>query len=469
VIAFRCDGGMRVGAGHVARSLQIALAFEAAGTPVVFVGHYDGIAAGLLDAAGVSATRPTGHGALGIPATATAVVVDSYEIPATDVEAAAGVLPVAAVVDEGPVPRATAVLAYHLDAQARIDVPAESVPVLGPDFAPVRPALVAARRRRGLGTALVTAGGGETGLSFAAEAAHDLLALDPDLRIAVAAPEPARVDDERLVWRTEPGGLGRRIAWADVAVTAAGSTPYDLACAGVPMALRAIAPNQEPVAAAFLAAGLAVGDVRDLIEPARRDELAQAGPQWIDGFGAHRARDALRAAFAGRQAPRRLRFRPATAGDADLLLAWRNEPHVREMSRTAEEISRDAHRSWLGRVLADPDRTLLVVEHDDRPVATLRFDRDGAAAEISVTVAPEARGAGLGTQTIAEGTAFELAARPALERVEAEVQVRNLHSLRAFERAGYHPAPWAAGPGSAVLVRPRRAVERDDHLEQEHE
>ena len=55
----------------------------------------------------------------------------------------------------------------------------------------------------------------------------------------------------------ERGGLAERIGWADIAVSAAGSTPYDLACAGVPFALRAVADNQRPIRRAFLDEGLA--------------------------------------------------------------------------------------------------------------------------------------------------------------------------------------------------------------------
>ena len=58
MIAFRCDGGDRVGAGHVARCLQIALAFRMAGHESLFVGDYDGLAAALLEAEGAATARP---------------------------------------------------------------------------------------------------------------------------------------------------------------------------------------------------------------------------------------------------------------------------------------------------------------------------------------------------------------------------------------------------------------------------
>ena len=461
MIAFRCDGGARVGAGHVARCLQIALAFEAAGTATRFVGTYGGIAADLLAAAGVTSVAPAGDETLGVGAGVRAVVVDSYEIEPARIEAAGRALPLAAVVDDGAAPAVAAALSYHLDAEQRIAVPGETRRILGVDWAPVSPALSAARRARGLASALVTAGGGDAGREVARDAAMALLAIDPALEVFVAAPGAPLVEDARVTWDTLRGGLAERIAWADVAVSAAGSTPYDLACAGVPMALRAFAANQRPILRAFVDRGLASGDVSRLGDAGARAALAAAGPRHVDGYGAFRARDALAAAFAGRPAPRVLRYRPATAADADRLLAWRNDPHVREMSFRPDPIGIAQHRAWLAGVLADAERTLLVAESGGAPVGTVRFDRDRARAQISIAVAPEARGRGLGTQMIAETTELQLAAHPQLADVLAEVQARNLPSLKAFERAGYLPAAADAPAGRGVtLVRTRSSRDR---------
>jgi RimJ/RimL family protein N-acetyltransferase len=208
--------------------------------------------------------------------------------------------------------------------------------------------------------------------------------------------------------------------------------------------------------------------VEGLGDPAARAALAAAGPRQVDGYGAFRARDALAAAFAGRPAPRRVRYRPATPEDAGLLLDWRNDPHVRALSFSSDPITPEQHRAWLAGVLADRDRTLLVAEQAGAAVGTLRFDRSAARAQISITVGPDARGRGLGTQMIAEATELQLAAHPGLADVLAEVQARNLPSLKAFERAGYLPAP-AGAPGGrgTTLVRARsspHSAEREQEL-----
>jgi L-amino acid N-acyltransferase YncA len=83
-------------------------------------------------------------------------------------------------------------------------------------------------------------------------------------------------------------------------------------------------------------------------------------------------------------------------------------------------------------VLADPDRLLLVAEHDRKPVGTVRFDRAGAAWEVSITVAPRARGLRLAGPIL---LAAERALGPAT--VRANVHRDNARSIALFRDAGY--------------------------------
>jgi spore coat polysaccharide biosynthesis predicted glycosyltransferase SpsG/RimJ/RimL family protein N-acetyltransferase len=444
VIAFRCDGDARLGAGHVARCAQLARAFEAGGSEVVMVGRYEGVAAQLV---GELAT------ASDLPAEAEAVIVDSYEIPPHEINVIARRLPVAVVEDGAAAPAVTAVLAYHLDATERTAIPPGTVAVLGPDHAPIRPGCIRARRARGLRLGLVTVGGGTAGEHLVDDAAGALRGIAEQVR--VAGPGGAAVSPDEML---------DLIAEADVAVSAAGSTPYELACAGVPAVLVAVADNQLPVVREFGRAGIAIGledpsgladAAARLGDPALRERLAAAGPAIVDGYGAFRAREALLAAFAGRPLPVPLRYRPAAVSDSALLLAWRNDPDVREASRSMDPVAPEEHKRWLAGVLADPQRTLLVVEVGGEPAGTVRFDRRDDDAEISVAVAPGRRHRGIGSRAIREAAELELAARPSLRRILVEVQERNDRSLRTFEGAGYRRLPERPHEGSLLLALDR--------------
>jgi RimJ/RimL family protein N-acetyltransferase len=121
-------------------------------------------------------------------------------------------------------------------------------------------------------------------------------------------------------------------------------------------------------------------------------------------------------------------------------------------------VAREQHEGWLASTLADPNRTLLVVEQNAEPAGTVRFDDEGERAEISVTMAPGRRGGGLGARAIREAAELELAARPRLREVVAVVQKSNNRSLRAFERAGYRGPPEGEREGSVVLTLDRAGL-----------
>jgi spore coat polysaccharide biosynthesis predicted glycosyltransferase SpsG/RimJ/RimL family protein N-acetyltransferase len=467
-VAFRCDGDDRIGAGHVARCLQLAKAFAAGGAEVVFAGSFGGVARTLVAEAGFPTAQAM---ASGTTAGAAAVVVDSYEITDAEIERMSRRQPTAVICDGPRAPRATAALSYHLDP---LDVDGGTIAVAGVDYAPVAPGFVAARRNRGLERALVTMGGGSAGGEARREAVLALRELG-SLEIFVATAEP--VADDIAGPDLSQGtvrGLDDRAAWADVAVAAGGTTAYDLACAGVPAVLVALADNQRPIVRTLGQAGVAIAGAGGtsglraaagaLADAGVRAEVAAAGPALVDGYGSFRARDAIAAALAGSPLPPVLRYRPATTGDADLLLAWRNDESVRHWSRSTEAIEEAQHQRWLRRTLDSPlERTLFVVERDGRPVGTVRFDHATDHAEISVTIAPAARGTGVGARAIRESSELALAAFPGVHAVTAAVHEDNAGSLRAFARAGFRDAepagdrtPWRSLAIDRALVRTAR-------------
>lgn len=132
-----------------------------------------------------------------------------------------------------------------------------------------------------------------------------------------------------------------------------------------------------------------------------------------------------------------LTLRPASEADAARLRAWRNDPETRAASRSTEKVGEKEHAAWLVGVLADPDRRLLVCELEGEPVGQVRFDGlDGDRYEISIALAPAARGKGLSSPLIAKAVEWLRASHPDAE-VEARVREGNARSLAAFRRAGF--------------------------------
>jgi N-acetylneuraminate synthase len=139
----------------------------------------------------------------------------------------------------------------------------------------------------------------------------------------------------------------------------------------------------------------------------------------------------------GSAAEPEITLRPATLGDRELLLAWRNDPQTRAMSLSAAEVSRTEHERWLSSSLDSPDRKLLVAELGDKTIGTVRLDSRGHLAhEVSLTMAPEHRGKGYSVRVLRAAERF--AASEGVVHLVATIKKDNAASVRAFKKAGYY-------------------------------
>ena len=151
-------------------------------------------------------------------------------------------------------------------------------------------------------------------------------------------------------------------------------------------------------------------------------------------------------------AERRVHLRPAALEDAELVLAWANDPVTRAASVSSATISWPDHLAWFSAQLAREDRHLFVAEHEHAPVAFVRLDASAeqpGACTISINVAPAARGRGLGVAVLEAGSA--IAAGLGFGSVHALIRPDNHASRRAFARAGYvHTSDTAVGAEPAL-------------------
>lgn len=129
-----------------------------------------------------------------------------------------------------------------------------------------------------------------------------------------------------------------------------------------------------------------------------------------------------------------LTLRPACAADAALLLAWRNDAGTRGASHSTRPITPEEHARWLAATLDNPHRQLLVAEEQGVPVGSVRADRDpqGDCHELSWTVAPDARGRGIGARMVG------LLVQRLGGAVRAEIKPGNHASMRIAQAAGLH-------------------------------
>lgn len=189
------------------------------------------------------------------------------------------------------------------------DTYGETPALLGPDYYPLRhefhrvvPRPVPERARR----VLVTLGGADPE-GYTSTAIQAARGLDCELRVVVGGSNPIRPELAPGELLVGVENMAPVLAWAELAVAAAGVTAYELAFLGIPTVLVTVADNQEPNATGFAAAGAALnlgrtppaqalhGALQALVtDRARREGLAQAGRRLVDGQGPRRVTEFLR-------------------------------------------------------------------------------------------------------------------------------------------------------------------------------
>ncbi len=139
-----------------------------------------------------------------------------------------------------------------------------------------------------------------------------------------------------------------------------------------------------------------------------------------------------------------LNLRPATSADAERLLAWRNDPLTRQSSINGDPISLESHLAWLAKILREdeslPMRQLFIAEESGTPVGTVRLDwaSDRKSLELSWTVAPEARGRGLGQVMVQAATELTVVHG---KQLLAKVKPDNVASIKIVEKLGFTRLP----------------------------
>jgi len=149
----------------------------------------------------------------------------------------------------------------------------------------------------------------------------------------------------------------------------------------------------------------------------------------------------------------RVSLRPVTAADARRLWELRNEETVRRVSFGPEPIPFDRHQRWLAARLTEAAAPMFMIDTPDTgDVGYVRFDAVEGELHVSVALAPEARGRGLGPEAL-RAAMHAVRARGLRRPVLALVRRDNARSLGAFLRAGFVPAgERAVGTATATAL-----------------
>jgi len=475
-ILIRADAGEQIGVGHVIRSVALGQHWQdTGGRAVLAVGWLPSQVESRLRGQGMQIRRVSAAPGGKQDANATTrlaeklharwIAVDGYQFGAdyqkTLKNSGRKVLWIDDYGHAAPY-CADLVLNQNLDADKRLyeNREAASRLLLGTRYAMLRREFEPWRDRRRqfpdrAEKLLVTLGGGNQH-NLAIKIVEALRGLDAHrlhVRLLAVADRPgigtlraaSKSSGKHIEIITNVADVPAQMAWADVAISGAGTTCWELAFMGLPAAVVVLADNQRPVAESLARRGAVVNlgrhenlsqrEIRHALEgllrePARRRQMGRTLRRLVDGEGAARVCMTLRG--------QHLRLRPARNQDCRRLWQWANDRQVRAVSYSTEPISWENHQRWFKAKQADPDcRILIALDENDAAVGQIRFDACGRrGAQIAVSVDRNRRGTGLGNRIIdlAVGAVF---ARDNVQTLHAHVLPGNQASLRAFQKAGF--------------------------------
>jgi spore coat polysaccharide biosynthesis predicted glycosyltransferase SpsG len=336
-VGFRCDAGPRTGVGHLVRCVALAEELTRRGVEVRFLSDLGGLpwAQRLLDDRGLPWAPPPAT-APALASTAArlelgAVVLDSYELTPEYGEAlhADGRTVLAIVDGDLRGQRADLYLDQNLDAEhASPALPPGTHRLAGLPYTLVRDAVRSLRPARprppvgGRPPHVVCFFGGTDAYRAAPVVSRLLVATTATFDATVVAADDSLAAElaalpvgtgQRITVIAPTDGLPALLAEADLAVSASGTSTWELLCLGVPSALVWVVDNQElgyrRTVDRELAAGLGhLSDLRAagpaqqrartllsrlLTDVHRRADMGGRGWQAIDGCGVVRVADEL--------------------------------------------------------------------------------------------------------------------------------------------------------------------------------
>jgi UDP-2,4-diacetamido-2,4,6-trideoxy-beta-L-altropyranose hydrolase len=502
-LLIRADAGATIGTGHWMRSLALARAWQAAGGQAAFLGRCsdrrlrERITAAEMAFHSIDRPHPDPNDLVTTLATIARLrsespetaafwtVLDGYHFDAAYQEAVAQTNSRLLVIDDlAHLPRYHADLLVNQNHGAeRLVYPADARTglLLGARYALLRPEFLA---RSGspkpiAGVArkiLITLGGADPPnaslLAIRAFARMGVPDAEGKLVVGDANPRAGELQAEidrlkvnvRILARV--ADMSEPMAWADVALSAAGSTCWEMALMGLPAALLVLVDNQLAVAEPLAAAGAALnlGRAAELTpqalaesltilcrNPQQRRRQSEAGRRLIDGRGARRVVAVMRAL----DEPFSLHaFRLRPVGPDDMLAIWRlaNDPAVRSRSLSTESIPLEDHARWFAGKLASRDTRIWVFDLEGLVAAQIRYDLvEPELAEISFVVAAPFRGRGLGSRLL-DATRVPAAEQLGAARLRAIVRRENAASMRVFQKAGFRLAASKTIQGHACQI-----------------
>lgn len=257
------------------------------------------------------------------------------------------------------------------------------------------------------------------------------------------------------------------MAWADMAISAGGSTFWETAYMGLPCLMIILAENQaanaEKLAANEVVLNLGWHDsvsetqiaqnIEKVIKSKKiREEMSFRSRTLIDGTGRERVVEFM--------LPLKLSLRLALEKDCEIIWKWANDTETRAVSFYPEFIPWDDHIRWFRSKLNDEKCFFyLVINQKGDSIGQIRIEKNKDEVVISVSIDKIFRGCGYGSIAIKMASQMFFHACDELF-IRAYIKQGNKASERAFIKAGYKKEKETIIHGQrAISLRLQRGID----------
>lgn len=263
---------------------------------------------------------------------------------------------------------------------------------------------------------------------------------------------------------------------ADMALSAAGSTCWELCFIGVPSIVTAVSENQIDVANTLKLMNIAdsmgwwqersqtkiIDAIHRLIRNASvRESMSRKAKALIDGQGVWRILNAMTMISEGISIDDII-LREADYADSPQLYQLANNPVIRQYSFHPDAFNFKTHERWYQQKLSDPQRArICLLEYNGLIVAQARYDRvDERTAEIDFSVHPTFQEKGLGAMVLKRSVSVA-AEMSGVDRLRGIVFESNIASQRSFIKADYRLAAYTVIKDFPCLIYERTLEDAD--------
>jgi len=227
--------------------------------------------------------------------------------------------------------------------------------------------------------------------------------------------------------------------WADIAISAGGSTCWELAYLGTPFIALFIADNQKPVVLGISAQKSAVNlgsskiltkkKIANVIKKViksidMRSNLSKKSKKLVDGEGVSRVIMNINSEH--------VRLRTVMQSDCTTILNWANDPTVRKSAFNTAYIPIAEHKSWFSQKNNDPNCYFYIgLDQDDNPIGQIRFDLIEDIATVDISIDKKWRGKGYAKNLLNLGIQNLLKMSNAT-LIKAYIKKENINSIKTF-------------------------------------